>query len=145
MKIFCRKYVSLLPSQSKKISCYPPGEWLIDNFYLIEDHIRIAKTHFPKNYSEDLPQLSGERSSGFKRIYDIVLRLISHSDGRIDIESLNRFINAYQTVTHLKLAELWAIPIVLRLALIENIRRGSAHIGIDKIDRNLADYWAKND
>ncbi|MEP6749672.1 MAG: cyclic beta 1-2 glucan synthetase, partial [Bacteroidota bacterium] len=130
-------------SIKKKYPVTPAGEWLIDNFYLIEDHIRIAKTHFPKNYSEDLPQLSDERSTGFTRIYDIVLRLISHSDGRIDIASLNRFINAYQTVTHLKLGELWAIPIMLRLALIENIRRVSAHIGIDKIDRNLADYWAK--
>ena len=63
--------------------------------------------------------------------------------GRIDMESLSSFVKAYQTVTFLKLGELWAIPIMLRLALIENIRRVSARIAIDKVDRNLADYWAK--
>src|SRR5450432_797426 len=120
----------------------PAGEWLIDNFYLIEEHIRIAKTHFPKNYSEDLPQLLDNFSSGVTRVYDIVLQIVSHSDGRIEIGSLYNFVKAYQTVTNLKLGELWAIPIMLRLALIENIRRVSAHIAIDKVDRNLADYWA---
>ncbi len=121
----------------------PAGEWLIDNFYLIEEHIRTAKTHFPKDYSEGLPQLLDGASKGFTRIYDIVLQIISHSDGRIDIESLGGFIQAYQSVTNLQLGELWAIPIMLRLALIENLRRVSARIAIDRVDRNLADYWAR--
>jgi len=121
----------------------PAGEWLIDNFYLIEEHIRLAKTHFPKNYSEDLPQLFNEISTGIPRSYDIAIQIISHSDGRIDLVCLGCFVKAYQTITQLKLGELWSIPIMLRLALIENIRRVSARIAIDKVDRNLADYWAK--
>jgi cyclic beta-1,2-glucan synthetase len=133
----------LTDSIKKNYQITPAGEWLIDNFYLIEEHIRIAKTHFPKNYSEDLPQLLNGTSTGITRSYDIVLQIISHSDGRIDIESLSRFVKAYQTITNLKLGELWSIPIMLRLALIENIRRVSARIAIDKVDRNLADYWAE--
>ncbi len=132
----------LTDSIKKNYQVTPAGEWLIDNFYLIEEHIRLAKTHFPKNYSEDLPQLINGISPGVTRSYDIVLQIISHSDGRIDIESLSRFVKAYQTITKLKLGELWSIPIMLRLALIENIRRVSARIAIDKVDRNLADYWA---
>jgi cyclic beta-1,2-glucan synthetase len=133
----------LTDSIKKNYQITPAGEWLIDNFYLIEEHIRIAKTHFPENYSEDLPQLQNGTARGITRSYDIVLQIISHSDGRIDIESLGRFVKAYQTVTHLKLGELWSIPIMLRLALIENIRRVSSRIAIDKVDRNLADYWAE--
>jgi cyclic beta-1,2-glucan synthetase len=133
----------LTDSIKRKYQITPAGEWLIDNFYLVEEHIRIAKTHFPKNYSEDLPQLSDGISTGQTRSYDIVLQIISHSDGRIDMESLGSFVKAYQTVTPLKLGELWSIPIMLRLALIENIRRVSTRIAIDKVDRNLADYWAE--
>jgi len=132
----------LTGSIKRKQEIAPAGEWLIDNFYLIEEHIRTAKTHFPKGYSEDLPQLLDRSSKGLTRIYDIVLQIISHSDGRIDIESLGSFLQAYQTVTNLQLGELWAIPIMLRLALIENLRRVSARIAIDRVDRNLADYWA---
>src|SRR5665213_36503 len=133
----------LTDSIKRNYQLTPAGEWLIDNFYLLEEHIRIAKTHFPKNYSEDLPQLVNETSSGTTRSYDIVLQIISHSDGRIDIENLSNFVKAYQTITNLKLGELWSIPIMLRLALIENIRRVSASVAIDKVDRNLADYWAE--
>ena len=133
----------LTDSIKKKYRATPAGEWLIDNFYLIEEHIRIAKIHFPKKYSEDLPQLLDDTSGGLTRIYDIALQIISHSDGRINIESLGSFVKAYQTVTHLKLGELWAIPLMLRLALIENIRRIAARVAIDMIDVNLADYWAK--
>lgn len=130
-------------SIKRKYPVTPAGEWLIDNFYLIEEHIRIAKTQFPKTYSEDLPQLSAGPAAGITRIYDLVLQIISHSDGKLDMESLNRFIKAYQTVTNLYLGELWAVPIMLRLALIENIRRVSARMAIDKVDRNLADHWAR--
>jgi cyclic beta-1,2-glucan synthetase len=133
----------LTDSIKRKYQISPAGEWLIDNFYLIEEHIRIAKTHFPKNYSEDLPQLVNGTSAGITRSYDLVLQIISHSDGRIDIENIGNFVKAYQTITNLKLGELWSIPIMLRLALIENIRRVSTRIAIDTVDRNLADYWAE--
>ena len=133
----------LTDSIKRKLQIMPAGEWLIDNYYLVEEHIRLAKTHFPKNYSEDLPQLVVGDSLGLTRSYDIVLKIIAHSDGRINVDRLSSFIKAYQSVTPLKLGELWSIPIMLRLALIENIRRVSARIAIDTIDRNLADYWSE--
>ena len=120
----------------------PAGEWLLDNFYLIEEQIRTAKRHLPKGYSQALPRLLKGPSAGLPRVYDLALETISHSDARVDLESLSGFMAAYQTVTDLKLGELWAIPIMLRLALIENLRRVAAVIAADRLDRNLADSWA---
>ncbi len=120
----------------------PAGEWLLDNFYLIEEQIRTARRHLPKGYSRELPRLMNGPSAALPRVYDIALEMISHGDGRVDPEILSRFVAAYQTVTSLKLGELWAIPIMLRLALIENLRRVATRIATDRIDRNLADYWA---
>ena len=120
----------------------PAGEWLLDNFYLIEEQIRTARRHLPKGYSRELPRLQNGPSAGLPRVYDIALEIISHGDGRVDPESLSSFVAAYQAVTVLKLGELWAIPIMLRLALIENLRRVGARIAADRTDRNRADYWA---
>jgi len=120
----------------------PAAEWLLDNFYLIEEQIRTAKRHLPKNYSKQLPRLLRGSSAGRPRVYDIALETISHGDGRVDPESLSRFVAAYQQVTPLKLGELWAIPIMLRLALIENLRRVAAHLAQTRLNRNLADSWA---
>ena len=49
---------------------------------------------------------------------------------------------AYQTVAPLTLGELWAIPIMLRLALIENLRRVAAGSPPTAAGRNHADSWA---
>ena len=119
----------------------PGAEWLIDNFYLIEEQVVLARKHLPKGYSVSLPALSNGQIEGAPRVYDIVLELISHSDGRVDEHNLEGFIAAYQTVSELTLGELWAIPIMLRLAVIENLRRVCGRIALDMIDHNLADYW----
>ena len=120
----------------------PAGEWLLDNFYLIEEQIRTARRHFPPGYSRELPRLLRGASAGLPRVYDIALETISHGDGRVDLESLSSFLVAYQTVTVLTLGELWAIPIMLRLALIENLRRVGTRLLADRAARNHADSWA---
>ncbi|WP_430389800.1 GH36-type glycosyl hydrolase domain-containing protein [Dyella sp. 20L07] len=120
----------------------PAAEWLLDNYYLIEEQIRTAQRHLPKSYSRELPRLLNGPSARLPRVYDIALETISHGDGRVDSESLSRFVTSYQTVTPLTLGELWAIPIMLRLALIENLRRVASRVMVDWNDRNLADQWA---
>jgi cyclic beta-1,2-glucan synthetase len=126
--------------ENKRIT--PAGEWLLDNFYLIEEQIYTGKKHLPKGYSKGLPQLAKGPSAGLPRVYDLAVELIAHSDGRVDLKSLNSFTDAYQQESELKLGELWAIPIMLRLALIENLRRLAALIAKNRINKNLADYWA---
>ncbi len=120
----------------------PAGEWLLDNFYLIEEQIRTARRHLPKGYSRELPRLTNGPSAGMPRVYDIALETISHGDGRVDPENLGSFVAAYQSVSILKLGELWAIPIMLRLALIENLRRVASRIASDMAEQNRADHWA---
>ena len=101
----------------------PAAEWFVDNYHIIEEQIRTARRHLPRAYNRELPRLVNARAGGMPRVYDIVLELISHSEGRVDIDGLRAFVTSYQTVSPLQLGELWAIPIMLRLALIEGLRR----------------------
>ena len=119
----------------------PAAEWLLDNFYLIEEQIQMARRHLPRGYSRELPRLLNGSSAGLPRVYDIVLELISHVDAQIDEGPLSAFVAAYQTVGPLKLGELWAIPIMLRLGLIENLQRVTSRLIIGREDRDLADLW----
>ncbi|HRF74501.1 MAG TPA: cyclic beta 1-2 glucan synthetase, partial [Accumulibacter sp.] len=127
-------------TESRRIM--PAGEWLLDNFYLIEEQIRTAKRHLPEGYSRELPRLAHGPSAGRPRVYDIALETIAHGDGRVDMESLSGFVAAYQNVSPMKLGELWAIPIMLRLAVIENLRRVGVRIAAGWAERNLAASWA---
>ncbi|WP_313872817.1 hypothetical protein [Rugamonas sp. DEMB1] len=121
----------------------PASEWLLDNYYLIEEQIRTARRHLPKGYSRQLPRLAGAGVEGCPRAYKLALEIISHGDGRVDPESLRRFVDAYQEGAALELGELWAIPIMLRLALIENLRRVAARVADNRRERDLAADWAE--
>ncbi|HXH98798.1 MAG TPA: glucoamylase family protein, partial [Sphingobacteriaceae bacterium] len=134
---------SLLSDTLKQNDRIPPAaEWLLDNFYLIEEQIYTGKKHLPKGYSKELPRLLKGESADMPRVYDMAVEIISHSDGHLNINSLKGFVNAYQSVSYLKLGELWAIPIMLRLALIENVRRLSIIIAEEITNKKLANRWA---
>jgi cyclic beta-1,2-glucan synthetase len=140
--ILLQANVLLTEAVASNLRIAPASEWLLDNFYKIEEQIRMAKRHLPKGYSKELPHILRGPLAGYPRIYDIARELILHTDGRVDAESLKHFVDAYQTITVLNLGELWAVAIMLRLALIENLRRISLRIAKGMIDRNLAGYWA---
>ncbi len=121
----------------------PAAEWFIDNYYLIEEQIRTTRRHLPRGYYRELPRLTNAPQAGTPRVYDLALELISHSHGRLDIEGLRAFVASYQAVTPLRLGELWAIPIMLRLALLENLRRVVASVTAGRHDRAQAGYWVE--
>ncbi len=132
--------ISASADQNRRIE--PAAEWLLDNFYLVEEQIRAIRCLLPPSYSRELPRLANGPAASFPRVYGIALELISHVDGRIDSASLGSFIASYQSVESLKLGELWALPLMLRLALIENLRRVAVHIASARRDRDLAADWA---
>jgi len=124
----------------------PAAEWLLDNFYLIEEEVRTARRHLPRGYSRKLPRLAlagaNGAGAGLPRVYDLALQAISHGDGQVGRGTLTRFVAAYQSVQPLDLGELWAFPIMLRLALIENLRRVAVRVDVAHIERGTAGAWA---
>ena len=120
----------------------PAAEWLLDNFHLIEEQIRTTQRHLPRSFNRQLPQLLNGPWRDFPRVYEVAVELISHTDGRIDASHLNSFVAGYQEIVPLKLGELWAIPIMLRLALIENLRRVAVRLSVMRKDRDQAEAWA---
>ncbi|HET9952641.1 MAG TPA: glucoamylase family protein [Candidatus Eisenbacteria bacterium] len=101
----------------------PAAEWLLDNFHLLEAEILEVRRNLPKRYYRDLPKLALRDRAGIARVHAMALEFIRHSDARFDLHRLTRFVSAYQTVAPLTLGELWAWPSMLRLCLIENVRR----------------------
>src|SRR5882672_2709075 len=101
----------------------PAAEWLLDNFHLVETEILEVRKNLPQRYYLDLPKLAVRDLAGMARVHAMALEFIRHSDARFDLHRLTRFVSAYQTVAPLTLGELWAWPSMLKLSLIENLRR----------------------
>ena len=121
----------------------PAAEWLLDNYHLIQEQIELAGAHLSPGYSRELPRLTAGPRRGFPRIYDVVMELVRHTDGQVDLENLSRFVRAYQESHPLTLGELWAVPIMLRLSLIENLHLAAEQIAWRRRQRDAALFWAE--
>jgi cyclic beta-1,2-glucan synthetase len=101
----------------------PAAEWLLDNYHLVASEILDVRRNLPPGYYRELPKLALRELAGDARVYAVAVELIRHSDSRLDRQQLLRFLNSYQIVAPLTIGELWAWPSMLKLALIENLRR----------------------
>lgn len=141
-QVLNNSYRLIADAAERNCQIAPAAEWLLDNFYLIEEQIRSTRRLLPRSYSRELPRLLDGPATDYPRVFAIALELIAHTDGRVDAASLDAFVASYQSVVPLKLGELWALPLMLRLALIENLRRVAGRISVNRCDRNQATDWA---
>src|SRR5437899_7807289 len=135
-------YQALVESIREEHVISPAAEWLVDNFHSVEEQVREIREDLPKGYYHELPKLAEGDFKNYPRIYALSVALIAHTDSRLDTETLRRFINAYQKVSPLSIGELWAVPITLRLALVENLRRLATRIVSSRVEREKADKIA---
>jgi len=138
-----RVYQELNEGAEKGLDISPAGDWLLDNFYIVQEHIREIRTNLPKGYYEELPKLATGSLAGYPRAYEVAIELIAHTEGHLDLDNITLFVREYQTVTPLRMGELWAIPTMLRLGLVENIRRMALRVAarlkeVESADRAAA-------
>ncbi|HJZ82419.1 MAG TPA: hypothetical protein VKD91_18800, partial [Pyrinomonadaceae bacterium] len=135
-------YKDLAESIRQEHVISPAAEWLVDNFHIVEEQVREIREDLPRGYYRELPKLAAGALRDYPRIYALSIALVAHSDSHLDTETLRRFINAYQKVSPLSIGELWAVPISLRIALVENLRRLTSRIVSSRIEREDADRLA---
>ena len=120
----------------------PAGDWFLDNFHVVEEQILEVRASLSPGYYRELPVLMRGPLSGYPRAYEIAITLISHSEARIDLDNVTRFVAEFQRIAPLSMGELWAMPAMLRLALIESVRRMALRV-VERLDGvDLADRWA---
>lgn len=121
----------------------PAAEWMLDNIYLIEKEYKDIKQNMPNSYYNGLPIIENGLLKGYPRVYSIAIELISHSDGRVNENTLEGFIEAYQSHSVLTSGELWALPIMVRIALIQNISKVADKIAYAQSEKKRGDALAE--
>ncbi|WP_422925319.1 GH36-type glycosyl hydrolase domain-containing protein [Singulisphaera sp. PoT] len=99
------------------------AEWLADNFYIVEDVLREVRRDFPQGYDRELPKLNDNPVRGYPRVHAMALSLVAHTDAELDEARITRYIQVFQEVRPLTIGEIWALPTMFRLVLVENLRR----------------------
>jgi cyclic beta-1,2-glucan synthetase len=125
-------YRTLATDGGKGRNAAPVVEWLLDNYHLIEAQIVEIRQDLPRRYFRELPKLASPDFARAPRVYAMALDLIRHSDASLNLQRLTRFVVSFQTVTPLTIGELWAFPAMLKVGLVENLRRLAVEILADR-------------
>ncbi len=120
----------------------PAADWILDNEYILEGNARDVLLNLPRRFYQQLPTLASEPYRGLPCIYGLAKDLVSHTELRLDRENILAFVEAHQSVRTLTIGELWAIPQMLRIALIESIQSLAVTALANLRERQLADFWA---
>ena len=135
-------YSMLSRAAAQGITVSPAGEWLLDNFYVVIEQVREVRATLPSEYYHELPKLEGPGPlATYPRVYELAVELIAHTDGRLDPALLELIVREYQRIAPLTMGELWAMPAMLRMGYLENVRHMSLRAVADAADTQEADRW----
>ncbi|HEY0519105.1 MAG TPA: glucoamylase family protein, partial [Ilumatobacteraceae bacterium] len=141
-RVLVESYRTLAQAIKDERSITPAAEWLVDNFPIVDEQLREIRDDLPPDYYHELPKLADGHLAGYPRVLGLAWAYIAHTDSRFDPDSLQRMVQAYQSVEPLTIGELWAIAISLRILLVENLRRLSQQIVVSRAARHMADDLA---
>jgi cyclic beta-1,2-glucan synthetase len=105
------------------------AEWLLDNFYLVDQTLRQIREHMPVGYYRQLPKLESVPWEGYPRVYALARKIIEYHEDQLDLDRITRSVRFYQQVTPLTMGELWALPTMLRIGTLENLTQAVIAVG----------------
>ena len=105
-----------------KIPIHPAGEWLLDNYYAIEETVKALEKELTlKKYKKFLGLANGPYA-GFARVYVLATEIVAYTDAKINVQNLQDALVAYQRKKTLSMDEIWSMGLFLQIAIIENMR-----------------------
>ena len=120
---FITEVYNLLNEHIKlKLPIHPAGEWILDNFYIIDETVKIVTKELTLKKYTNFLGISNGPYAGFARIYVLASEIVAYTDGKINGKNLEVLLKAYEDKKTLSMDEIWNINTFLQVALIENIR-----------------------
>src|SRR5258708_9062157 len=89
---------------------------LLDHYSFVRSKIREVRESFSRNYVRKLARFVEENGSGTPRIYRMSFDAVASLSGKLDVRSLAKYFEPRRLGVSLSLAELWAIPLLLKVA-----------------------------
>ncbi|MBE0501011.1 MAG: glycosyl transferase [Desulfuromonadales bacterium] len=119
------------------------AEWIIDNEYMLVKTVRDILLNLPKSFFRNLPTVVDEPRHGrLPYIYCLSKKVLTDANLHLTRDQILASVLASQEKHPLSIAELWALPQMLRVALIENIKRLAISAQTDLCDSQQAAFWA---
>ena len=104
------------------IKIHSAGEWLLDNFYIIEEAVKSIEKEMPLKKYRAMIGMSNGRFQGFARSYVLAEEIVAYTDCKIDREVIDLCLKSYQKKKFLSMDEIWNIGVFFKISMISHIR-----------------------
>ncbi len=125
-RLILHSYRSSDAAARKGETITPAAQWLLDNYYLVDQNIQQVERDLPKKFFRQLPSLTSKPE--IPRVMALAWLYVAHTDSQFSLNSLSAIVEGFQTIQPLHIGELWALPSAVRFILIENARRLSLRV-----------------
>lgn len=122
-----------------KINIDPAGEWLLDNFYILEEITKSIEKELTKKKYKNFVGIASGTYKGFARVFVLASEILAYTDGKIEEENLKTYLNAYQSKKLLTMEEIWNFPLFLNIAGIQNVKEICEKIYASQIQKYKAE------
>lgn len=102
------------------------AEWVLDNAYIVQRAVLAVQEDLPEGFYRRLRPLAEGAAKGEPRIVMLAHGLLAATEDQISRSGIEAFLAGVQQHHALDIAELWALPAVLRLACLERLTIGFA-------------------
>src|SRR5512146_282069 len=92
MRTFVREATSHFRGKSSKEPLSYAAEWMLDNYYLVEQSLRQTREDLPPGFYRQLPKLAAGPLESYPRIYAVAQELVASSGARLDVGRIQRFV-----------------------------------------------------
>jgi len=131
---------------SKDLPVSRAAEWMLDNFYVVKQTFNQITEGLPYSFLNQLPKLSGTplesgrprpvQEPGLPRIFALAGEWVEYCQSQIELNQTAAFVQEYQQVAPLTIGELWALPIMLRIGILERLVYATTELtGMDTLPR----------
>ena len=118
------------------------AEWLLDSSHILQSHLADVYRNLSRRFYEELPMVSAGPNQAIPRICAIASALVDFTDARLERENIRLFLHSFQGPAALTMGELWALPQILILRLLESIRAIGLQVLRRQAEGELADFVA---
>jgi cyclic beta-1,2-glucan synthetase len=97
------------------------AEWMLDNYYIVQQTLNEIPEDMPVGFYKELPKVTQGDYQGFPRVYAVAREFLLVEHDHLDMERLERYLVAFQVHKPLTMGEIWALPSMLRIAIIQSL------------------------
>ena len=120
-KLLRRNFLELQNTPEIFEELVPAVKWITDNFYMLDREIKEVRDRIKRKKMKTLPIIEYNDNNYVPRVFVVVKEIVHRMGSHFYEDRFKVLLEAYQNQSPLTIAELWLLPVIIKLCYLESI------------------------